>query len=159
MRIISITMKTSSLSDIYINPISRILFIIPYIIYKCISNKYSWKINLKFTIKDWIIFILILIILYLHKLFGDYVLSEMYYFKASYYTVRYFEFLLIFIFLSLLMKFVFNFYFYAHHIISIIMIPIIIIILTIISIFNVNYNYFSNRHFISLVLFIFLIVF
>ena len=132
------------------------MFIIPYIIYKCISNKYSWKINLNFTIKDWIIFILMLIILYIQMFSQDYILSERYLFGFNYYIVRYVEILLLFIFLSLLMKFVSNFNFYAHHIISIIMIPIIIIILTIISIFNVNYNYFSNRHLISLVLFIFL---
>ena len=99
--LISYFMNTFSLSDIYINPISRILFIIPYIIYKCISNKYSWKINLNFTIKDWIIFILMLIILYIQMFSQDYILSERYLFGFNYYIVRYVEILLLFIFLSL----------------------------------------------------------
>lgn len=126
---------------LFIDPISRVLLIIPYFIYnKCITNKYSDRFTLNFAKKDWIIFILIFFIHFFYNvfyLFGYYFgkLDNSYDYMVECST----EFLII-IFLSILMKFVGNFSFYSHHVASVIIAFIFTIIFGIIFFYKSNYH-------------------
>ena len=133
---------------LFTDPISRVLLIIPYIIYnKCISSKYNNRFTLNFATKDWIIFILIFFIHFFYNvfyLFGYYFgkLDNSYDYMVECST----EFLII-IFLSILMKFVSNFRFYSHHVASVIIAFIFTIIFGIIFFYKSNYYlyiYFSQ---------------
>ena len=100
---------------------SRIVLIIPYVIYNlCISDKRIMELNFNFNRKDFIIFALIIII---HFFFNCSRLWNSYYIYINNNTyivsiLNYTNKILTIILLSLFMKYLTNFNFHIHHIIS-----------------------------------------
>ena len=146
-----------NVNDVLIDPSSRILFVIPYIIYNnCISNEYSRKFNFNFTKKDWILFVLIIFIRFIYMAFTLFFETIPGFGFLNYFIINYFRCLLIIIILSLLMKFVSKFNFYIHHITSLGISSLIIIMLMISLIYNVNFEFFPPPSLAILVIIFFL---
>ena len=149
--IIPLLMQSNAINDNIIFAMSRILFIIPYILYNK-YKKYSLKVNFNFTKNDWIIFSLFIPIRFFLMAFQLFINNKVIYIVVNYFIIRYFQYLFIIFFLSLLMKFVSKFKFYIHHIISLIISSLILAALSVAAILKINFRRFETPHLIILII-------
>ena len=135
----------NSIEILYIDCFGRILLLIPFYIYKLYSlEKNNCKLN-DFTTKDWIIFILIIIIdIFYNASLVFFCFYKIFVNAIDYSTMTYIEEIFIMICLSLLMRFVTSFNFYSHHIFSLIFSFLLIFIFGIISIIKYSPSLISN---------------